>query len=240
MGQLLNSYVLITLCALIVGLFVSSYVFDAMKRIIIRDEDVQDDFPKSALNVSDLEKNKYKIYKVLICILNLFFWLVTYNRYGMTWENMLYIVAVSAMLALAAVDIAVYEIPVEMNVLILVCGIINLVIKPQNWLEYVIGLVSVSGLFLLINLFTQGRGMGGGDIKLMATLGLLLGWKKILLVMMIGSLAGAIIHGIIMLVLKKKSYLAFGPYLVAAGFVSLCYGDYIIDWYVNNFIKLNY
>ena len=75
--------------------------------------------------------------------------------------------------------------------------------------------------------------MGGGDIKLMAALGLLVGWKKILLVMGLGAILGSIIHSIIMAVSKKEHVLAFGPYLSAGGILSMCFGDELIRLYLD-------
>ena len=74
--------------------------------------------------------------------------------------------------------------------------------------------------------------MGGGDIKLMATVGLLLGWQKILLGMVLGSLLGSVIHLVLMKVTGKERMLAFGPYLAAASFIAMCYGQQLIDLYI--------
>ncbi|MBR4581398.1 MAG: prepilin peptidase, partial [Lachnospiraceae bacterium] len=106
------------------------------------------------------------------------------------------------------------------------------------WYEYAIGAFVVSGLFLIIVLITKGRGMGGGDVKLMAAAGLLLGWKHILLAMMIGCILGSVIHIIRMNVNKKKEHvLAFGPYLAAGIYLTILFGNPIIQWYLGFFQK---
>ena len=107
----------------------------------------------------------------------------------------------------------------------------------EHWYTYLIGAVVVSGLFLLIGLFSQGRAMGGGDVKLMAALGLLLGWQKILLVLLLGAVFGTLVHGIRMLIFKDGHALAFGPYLAAGAAVAMLYGDKIIALYLSTFVR---
>ena len=79
--------------------------------------------------------------------------------------------------------------------------------------------------------------MGGGDVKLMAAAGLLLGWKHIILAMMIGCVLGSIIHVIRMNADKKKEHvLAFGPYLAAGIFIASLWGDGIVNAYLDSFL----
>ena len=73
--------------------------------------------------------------------------------------------------------------------------------------------------------------MGLGDVYLMAVGGLLLGWKHIILALIIGAVIGSVVHYILMLVLKKDHMLAFGPYLSIGIFISMLFGDGIIAWY---------
>ncbi len=158
-------------------------------------------------------------------------------RDGVTVEAIitlsLYAPAATMLVGLSYVDIMIFEIPPLYDILIAVLGAVRLITDLNHWYEYLIGGVLVSGIFLMIALFSKGKAMGGGDIKLTAAMGLLLGWKGIFLVMAIGSLMGAVIHGIIMAVSKKEHVLAFGPYLAAAGVVVMCVGDELIQLYMN-------
>lgn len=140
---------------------------------------------------------------------------------------------VSALLCLSVVDGFTYEIPPQINLFIVALGLLRLLVDRRGWYEYLIGAVCVSGLFLIIALITKGRGMGGGDIKLMAALGFFLGWKKIILVMVLGCVLGAVIHSIIMVTSKKERMLAFGPYLSAAGVIAIIWGNRLIEMYID-------
>ena len=153
-------------------------------------------------------------------------------EYGTGIKAFIYAAAAVLLMSLSLVDLAIFEIPPEYNIVIAVLGVIMTVAEPDKWLSHLIGAVCVSGLFLLINLLSGGAAMGGGDVKLMAALGLLTGWKHILLVMILGSLLGAVIHSIRMKVSGKKKVLAFGPYLAVAGVLAFIFGDAIIAWYV--------
>ena len=75
--------------------------------------------------------------------------------------------------------------------------------------------------------------MGGGDVKLMATCGLLLGWKVILVSFVIGCLLGSIIHSIRMAIEGKDKLLALGPYLAMGVYVGMLFGPTIIDFYLS-------
>ena len=147
-------------------------------------------------------------------------------------EFMLYFLCTLFLAGLSYVDLMIFEIPPLYDILIATLGFIRLITDLSHWYDYLTGAVLVSGIFFLIALFSGGRAMGGGDIKLMAALGFLIGWKEILLVMGIGAILGSVIHGLIMLLTKKEHLLAFGPYLSAGGVIVMCVGEKIIEAYM--------
>ena len=113
-------------------------------------------------------------------------------------------------------------------------GAVQLAADRADWPEYLIGMCSVSGLFLLLWFLTGGNGLGMGDVKLMAAAGLLLGWPRILLAMIAGSVAGAVIH----LARMRRGAgrkLAFGPYLAAGIWFSALFGERLIAAYLGLF-----
>ena len=148
---------------------------------------------------------------------------------------------VSALIVIAVIDWRTYEIPFGLNVFIAVLGIISVSNKLiyrdfSGALDNFIGAVCVSGFLLLIYLITKGRGIGGGDIKLMAAAGLFLGWKGCILSFVIGCILGSVIHLLRMKISKQDHVLAFGPYLSAGIFIASLWGEKIISAYMNTLV----
>ena len=161
--------------------------------------------------------------------------LVIVNGFNLT--TILYCLCTSALLALSVIDWRICEIPVAFNIFIGIIGIIRLLTDLGHWQSYVIGFFAVSGFLYLLYVITNGRGIGGGDIKLMAAAGLLVGWKLIILSLGIGCLLGSVIHLILMKIRDKDRVLAFGPYLSMGIYISMVCGDQLVSWYLSMFVK---
>lgn len=155
---------------------------------------------------------------------------------GVNLVSALYCLCASALLALSVIDWRTFEIPVAFNIFIGILGIIRLLTDIEHWHTYVIGFISVSGFLYLIYLITKGRGIGGGDIKLMAVAGLLVGWKNIILSLGLGCVLGSVIHVALMKIQNKDRMLAFGPYLSLGIYLSMICGEELISWYLNMFM----
>ena len=99
------------------------------------------------------------------------------------------------------------------------------------------GYMSLWTIFMLFKKLTGKEGMGYGDFKLLAVLGAWLGWKPLFVVILTSSLVGAIV-GISMIALKKTergTQIPFGPYLAAAGWLTLLWGDQMMAIYAGLF-----
>lgn len=167
--------------------------------------------------------------------LNGVMWLLTGLLFRGDWLTVgLYCGLFSLLLVLSVIDWREYIIPNGVNLAIFLLGVVRLVTDLANWPLYVIGMVSVSGVFLLLHILTGGNGLGMGDVKLVAGAGLLLGWPKMLLAVLVGSVSGAIIHSIRM---KKGAgnKLAFGPYLAVGIWFSALVGEPLISAYLSLF-----
>jgi len=102
-------------------------------------------------------------------------------------------------------------------------------------INYSFSAFGASGFFLLIYLFSRGKYLGFGDVKLAILLGLLLGWPRIILALFLSFLIGGIIGlGLIVLSKKKlKSEVPFAPFLIFGTLVALFWGEQIISWYLS-------
>ena len=177
-------------------------------------------------------KTKLSVQYPIIEAVNGVLYILVFIMNGVTINSVIYCLLASALLALSVIDFRTYEIPIGFNVFILTLGLIHLALDYQNWLLYVIGLVAVSGFLLLIYVITKGRGIGGGDIKLMAACGLLLGWKLIIVAFIIGCVVGAVVHLLRMKITKESHVLAMGPYLSLGVFIAAMWGSRLLEWYL--------
>ena len=89
-------------------------------------------------------------------------------------------------------------------------------------------------VFWLFKLITGKEGMGHGDFKLLAALGAWLGWQQLPVIILLSSVVGAVV-GIVMIVAlgrDRQIPIPFGPYLAAAGWIALMWGEDIVQSYL--------
>jgi leader peptidase (prepilin peptidase) / N-methyltransferase len=82
--------------------------------------------------------------------------------------------------------------------------------------------------------------MGLGDVKMMAAVGALLGWRLTLLSVFLGAFSGALIGSVILMRQKDKdlqSQIPFGIFLGTGTIISLLFGDSLINWYLSTFMR---
>ena len=160
-------------------------------------------------------------------------YIIIYLCHGFTIETILYCLCTSALLSLSVIDARTREIPVGFNIFIFILGLIRLLTDLSHWSQYVIGFFAVSGFLFLLILITKGRGMGGGDMKLMAATGLLLGWKLNILAFLLGCVLASVIHLTMMAIKKADRYMSFGPYLSAGIYIAMIWGEQLVSWYLS-------
>lgn len=176
--------------------------------------------------------SKISVQYPIVEALNGGLYLIAYAVCGWSIETLLYCFLFSALLALSVIDFRTYEIPLGFNLFILALGLVRVITDYANWLDYGIGLLSVSGFLYVIYLITKGRGIGGGDIKLMAVCGLLLGWKRILMAFLLGCIIGSVVHIARMKITKADHVLAMGPYLSVGVMIAALWGEQLLQWYL--------
>jgi leader peptidase (prepilin peptidase)/N-methyltransferase len=143
---------------------------------------------------------------------------------------------------LAAVTVTDLERRIIPNRILLVSAIAGLAIgaiaDPGGLPERGIAAAAAGGLLLLTAL-AYPKGMGMGDVKLAALMGLYLG-KAVAPALLIGFLAGALV-GVGMIAREgaaaRKRGVPFGPFLALGGLIGLLAGDQLVDWYLNTFLN---
>ncbi|SFR68462.1 prepilin peptidase [Anaeromicropila populeti] len=176
---------------------------------------------------------KISIQYPVIEFLNGAFWVGIFVVNGFTVESLLYCFMTSAFIVLSVIDWRIYEIPDGINVFLAIIGVGRIVSDIGHWFVYIIGGVSISAVLLLIFILSKGRAIGGGDVKLMASAGLIVGWKNIILAFFFGCIIGSVIHVIRMRIQEEGNVLAMGPYLATGILIAALYGEKMIQWYLN-------
>lgn len=103
------------------------------------------------------------------------------------------------------------------------------------WLGPLLAAVLAGGAFWILASVANGKLMGGGDVKLVFLMGLILGLQRTGLALFIGFDSAALV-GIMLIVLhrrKRTDYLPFGPFLILGTVIAFLYGTSIIHWYLN-------
>ena len=159
-------------------------------------------------------------------------YIIVFLANGWNVFSVIYCLLTSALIVLSVIDFRTMEIPNGINLFIFLLGAVTVFFDRENWLEHLTGMVAVSGFLLVIYLVTAGRGIGGGDIKLMAGAGFLLGWQSAILAFLLGCILGSVIHVIRMKVTHAEHILALGPYLSIGIWLAAMWGQSLTDWYL--------
>ncbi|HAA89361.1 MAG: Type 4 prepilin-like proteins leader peptide-processing enzyme PilD [Thermoanaerobacterales bacterium 50_218] len=137
------------------------------------------------------------------------------------------------LIAAAFIDVEHYLIPDKLVLAGLVAGIIFTLLPGDLGVGVaLLGAVVAGGFLFLVAVLSRG-GLGGGDIKLGAVVGLFLGWPLGPLSIFLGCCLGGF-AGLILLMLRikgRKDPLPLGPFIALGSFVSLFWGQQVIDWY---------
>jgi leader peptidase (prepilin peptidase)/N-methyltransferase len=166
---------------------------------------------------------------------------MTFWRFGPEWHTIVYFFFCSALIVITFIDLDFQIIPDRITLPGTLAGFIaGSFLMPDPFMRYSLlgftsslaGLLAGGGLFYAIAVLSKG-GMGGGDIKMMAMVGSLMGWKSVLLTTFLGSFTGAA-AGLFLMVFKgkgRKTKIPFGPFLTLGALITLFFGQEIFYWY---------
>jgi leader peptidase (prepilin peptidase)/N-methyltransferase len=147
---------------------------------------------------------------------------------------------IASFIVLAVYDLRWYLLPDKVLLPIIIPAAIILIGEaiPTKALAVVYGPVLaallVGGAFYALAAVSRGKWMGGGDIKLVFVMGLLLGLQRTAVAMAIGCISAAIV-GVFLIAIKRKSRqdsIPFGPFLIAGTLIAYLYGGQILSWYL--------
>ncbi|MCD6571017.1 MAG: prepilin peptidase, partial [Deltaproteobacteria bacterium] len=136
------------------------------------------------------------------------------------------------------IDIDHQIIPDSISIGGILAGLIAIYWLPISYKDALIGVGLGAGVLIAVIygyfLITGKQGMGGGDVKLLAMIGVFIGWKGVLFTIFASSAIGSVV-GLTWIALTHKdtrSPIPFGPFLSLGAIIYLFWGGAVIDWYM--------
>lgn len=181
-------------------------------------------------------------YPLVEFLMAVFFAMVVF-QYGIRWLTLEYLILVFGLVSVAFIDFDHMILPDEITLGGLIIGLIGAALNPErSFLEAVFGVLFGGGILWLVAyiyfIFTGREGLGGGDIKLLAWLGALLGWRSIPFIILSSSIVGSVIGLIISNKNQNslKTMIPFGPFLALGALLYILGLKSVGIWYLQLFI----
>jgi len=166
-------------------------------------------------------------------------------RFGLSPALGIYTAFVAALIVVSFIDLDQQIIPDVISLPGIVVGIVVSALgQGPPLLDSVVGVLVGGGILYAVAVgyraFTGREGMGGGDIKLLAMIGAFLGWRGVLVTLIIGSLTGAVVGTGLIVARRTESRIPipFGPFLALGAVCALAFGDQLIEWYLHTALRL--
>lgn len=161
-------------------------------------------------------------------------YMIIFGIHGLTLNTLVYFAFTAILISIAFIDWDTMTIPDSLNIAILVIAILAIFCTDEFTLKSrIIGFFVVSAPMFLIAFCIPGA-FGGGDIKMMAVVGLLLGTSNTVVAGFVGVLVGGFYAIYLMRTrdVKEETHMPFGPFLCVGCFVASLFGQQIADWYL--------
>lgn len=144
----------------------------------------------------------------------------------------------SALIVLMLVDLEHRILPNAITLPGVIVGLLFSLTAPPGWLDSLVGALAGGGLLFAIGktyaLLRHEEGLGLGDVKMLAMIGAFLGWKLMLVTLVLSSFAGAVV-GVSLIVLRRsdmKYALPFGTFLALGALAASAVGERLLAWYL--------
>jgi len=162
---------------------------------------------------------------------------IVFLKFGLSHDLFFVYVLITCLIISAFIDLEYGIIPDEIIIPTVVLGaFLNILLHLESFFDYLAGFLLGAGIILFIA-FVSGGGMGGGDVKLFAAVGIFLGLDLTILSILLAFISGSIVS-IILIILNLKNIkdtIPFGPFIAFGSIFSLIFGHRIILWYLNAF-----
>jgi leader peptidase (prepilin peptidase)/N-methyltransferase len=166
---------------------------------------------------------------------NAILYIVAFHRLGIGLSFIRGAVLISLAIVVSLIDLKEQVIPDSLIVVAATAGILLTVIDgSHSFTDALLGFGLGGGIFLAIAIVSKG-GMGGGDVKFMAAMGLFLGWRLTLVALFLSFVTGGLFGTFMLLTGKKKrkDAVPFGPFLGGSAIVATLYGQQLVSLYLS-------
>lgn len=165
--------------------------------------------------------------------------------FGPTWQTVAALGFTWALLALTLIDLDHQLLPDSITLPLLWAGLLLALFSVDGTplftdlrsavIGAAAGYLSLWTVYQVFKLVTGKEGMGYGDFKLLGAIGAWLGWQMLPLVILLSAAVGAIIGSLTLLAAgrSRQTPIPFGPYLAAAGWIAMLWGEQIVDAYLS-------
>ena len=164
---------------------------------------------------------------------------IAVRQFGVSWLAASRLLFASAMIVLFVIDLEHRILPNVVTLPGIGVGFVFSLLTEPGWIAAAIGIAAGGGVLLAIAeayyRIRHEQGLGMGDVKMLAMIGAFLGWKLMLLTLVLSSFAGSLV-GVALIVTRRgdlKYALPFGTFLAAGAVVAAFAGEPIVRWYAN-------
>jgi leader peptidase (prepilin peptidase)/N-methyltransferase len=165
--------------------------------------------------------------------------LLLFITFGPSLSYVVYFSFTAALVVITMIDLHHQIIPDVISLPGIGVGLLaSWILPPASVVNALLGVLLGGGSLFLVATFYQWlfkrEGMGGGDVKLLAMIGAFLGWKAVILTILLSSLIGSVV-GIAVMIWKGRDFkyaIPFGPFLSLGAVISLFFGEDLIYWYL--------
>lgn len=161
-------------------------------------------------------------------------YLLIFIVHGLTLDTLVYFAFTAILVAITFIDFDTMTIPDSLNIAILVVAVVAFfALGETNYLSKILGALVASLPMFVITVCVPGA-FGGGDIKMMAAAGLLLGLSNTVVATFVAVLIGG---GYAVYLMKtkdvnKETHMAFGPCLCMGCYIACLCGPELANWYI--------
>jgi leader peptidase (prepilin peptidase)/N-methyltransferase len=178
---------------------------------------------------------QYPLVEALTALL----FVLTVSRFGVTLKSAFLLTFLCGLVVVSFIDLDHQIIPNAITLPGIPLGLIGgLLVWEPPLLDRLIGTLAGAG-FLYLMLFYGGvlygqEAMGEGDLNLIALVGAFLGWKAVVVTILVACIVGSVVGLSLMAVkrLGRRQHIPFGPFLSLGAVVGLFWGERLIGWYL--------